>query len=310
LYEGIHNPTYLALDRVGNDVFAVTEFAGHGQVHHLRLEGEGTLSHIATESSHGESVCHLAMLPSGDLAVAAYSGPSLGVYPIKGGRMGSAARIFHYTGSGPNRTRQQASHPHQVMVAPGERWLYVCDLGADCVWRHEIALEERPIPYAMPAGHGPRHLAFHPDLPRAYVLGELAGAVTTCDWDPASGSLAVRKVTPTLDEEDASGAAIRIHPSRSVLYVSLRKRGELLAFPLDGEGMPGDPLVVTTEAGTARDFFIHPQGRWLISADQSANSLLILELDPATGMPQPSASRRLAVNTPVCVLFVPPSATP
>ena len=42
-------------------------------------------------------------------------------------------------------------------------------------------------------GVGPRHLAFHPDGDRVYVLNEMAASLTVYQYDPATGALDARQ---------------------------------------------------------------------------------------------------------------------
>jgi len=104
--------------------------------------------------------------------------------------------------------RQEASHPHQIRVAPSptndasgyDEWctyVMACDLGADKVWVYELshpkgaligaANSERHL--QMPTGSGPRHLDFHPNGKWVYVLCELSGDIVTCAWDDVNGRL-------------------------------------------------------------------------------------------------------------------------
>jgi 6-phosphogluconolactonase len=365
VFRGVLNPSYLAFDAASRHVFAVSEnIGGVGEVQQFELGVDGSLSSVRRQSSHGAATCHVSVLPDGRVCAASYVDGCLAVYPVRNGKLAPASRVFRYVGRGANPLRQEASHAHQAVVAPGGRWFYVCDLGADCVWRHDIAAAETPVCCPMPPGHGPRHLAFHPALPRIYVLGELTGSVIVCDWDAQTGALHLAATTRVLDE-DAAAAAIRVHPSRHALWISVRKTRSLVAFRLDESGMPGaswecgdlsalsagdlspsngarptpldslaaerglalatsrqsgesggkSPLSrtlaavaveVPLDSGEPRDFAISPDGRWLISANQSANELVVIELDSAIGLPAGRAPQRFAVNTPVCVLFVGP----
>jgi 6-phosphogluconolactonase (cycloisomerase 2 family) len=305
VFSGILNPSYLAWDAVNRRGFAASEnISGTGAVYQFGLGGDGSLLQQACQPSPGAATCHVGVLPGGRVAAASYFGGCLAIYPTGDGLLAPASRVFHYEGRGPNPDRQEASHAHQTVVAPGERWFYVCDLGADCVWQHDIAAAEIPVGWPLPPGHGPRHLVFHPRLPRAYVLGELTGAVTVCDWNELSGALRVAATTPVLDE-DAAAAAIRIHPSSRTLWISVRKTRSLHAFRLDEQGMPSAAAEIQLAAGEPRDFAISPDGRWLISANQSANELAVIELEPATGLPTGRPPGNVAVGTPVCVLFLP-----
>lgn len=302
---GILNPSYLACDASTRRIFAVSEnIAATGAVHQFHLGADGSLTPLAHQPSPGTATCHVSVLPDGRVCATSYFGGCLAIYPVLDGLLAPADRVFHYHGRGANPQRQEASHAHQTVVAPGERWFYVCDLGADCVWQHDLAAEIPPVGWPMPPGHGPRHLVFHPEHPRTYVLGELTGAVMVCDWDAQTGALRVATTTPVLDE-DASAAAIRLHPSNRTLWISIRKSSTLRAFPLDAHGLTGESSDTRMDSGEPRDFAISPDGRWLVSANQSANELVVIELDPATGLPTGRPPSRFGVDTPVCVLFLP-----
>lgn len=299
----IVNPSYLAFDAAKRRVFAVSEnLSGNGEVYQFYLGTDGKLSAVARQPSHGAATCHVAILPDDRVCASSYFGGCLDVYQVREGRLSPASRVFRYEGRGANAHRQGASHAHQAVVAPGGRWFYVCDFGADCVWRHDIAAEKTPVKIPLPPGHGPRHLVFHFILPRVYVLGELTGSVAVCDWDSATGALNVTATTHVLDK-DADGAAIRVHPSNRALWVSLRQKRLLKVFCLDAGGMPIDEMDIPFSRGEPRDFAISPDGRWLISANQSANELVVIELDPASGLPTGRSPECYAVGTPVCILF-------
>lgn len=304
VFRTIHNPSYLSLDAPKHSVFAVSEnLSGDGEVFQFHLGADGSLAPVSRQSSHGAATCHVTVLPGDRVCAASYFGGCLAVYPWREGKLSPVSRVFRYEGRGKHPHRQEASHPHQAVVAPGEQWFYVCDLGSDCVWRHDLAAESPPAAFPMPPGHGPRHLVFHPSLPRVYVLGELTGSVAICDWNAQTGELKVAATTSTL-EEDAAAAAIRVHPSERTLWISVRKARSLLALRLDGFGMPFEAAEVPLASGEPRDFSISPDGRWIISANQSANELAVVELDPVTGLPRGCAPGRFALGTPVSVLFL------
>jgi 6-phosphogluconolactonase len=306
VFRDILNPSYLAIEAENRRVFAVSEnITAEGEVYQFQLGAGGRLSPVARQPSHGAATCHVAVLPAARVCAASYFG-GLAVYPLRDGRLAPASRVFCYEGRGAHPHRQEASHPHQAVVAPGGRWCYVCDLGADCVWQHAVAMGEPPVKLTMPPGHGPRHLVFHPSLPLSYILGELPGAVAVCDWDALSGTLQVVRTTRVLSPE-AAAAAIRMHPSRRALWISVRSSGSLIAFRLDEHGMPAAGVEVSLGSGEPRDFAISPDGRWLVTASQSFNEVATLELDPHTGLTTGRPLGRFSVATPVCVLFLPNS---
>lgn len=302
-YTGILNPSYLAFDPENRHVFAASEnIHAEGSVWQFSCSADGALDPLARQNSRGEATCHVAPLPNRQVAATAYFGGCLAIFPLENGVISAASRVFHYQGTGADPVRQEASHAHQTVAAPDGRWFYVCDLGADRVWQHDIGANDNPLGHPMPSGLGPRHLVFHPELPLAYVLGELTGSVAVCRWDIESGALNVATSTPDV-EKDASAAAIRIHPSTRALWISLRKHPALRVYQTDAAGMPGQFADIRLAAGEPRDFIISPDGRWLLAATQQGNEIVVIGLDSATGLPDDTPHQSFSINTPVCLIF-------
>ncbi|KAL9015988.1 MAG: hypothetical protein Q9185_006648 [Variospora sp. 1 TL-2023] len=118
---------------------------------------------------------------------------------------GSAAYIpvqhFNFTmmKAGPVPDRQAASHPHQVVVDPMNRFLVVPDLGADLIRIFYIdpkTLQVTPRPSInVTAGSGPRHGVFHTSANKSavhyYLLSELSSTLTayTVTYLPNNGGM-------------------------------------------------------------------------------------------------------------------------
>jgi len=161
-------------------------------------------------------------------------------------------------------------------------------------------------------GAGPRHLAFHPVLPLAFVVGELDSTLLTLGVDRSSGALEPRHTVATLpaDFVGASiGADVHVHPDGRHVHVSNRGHDSIATFQIGaGEiGAADEPLVplghVPTGGRTPRNFAVHPSGRSLLVANQDSGSIVELAIDPTTGCPQPG--RQIAeVPEPVCIAFV------
>ena len=77
-----------------------------------------------------------------------------------------------------------------------------------------------------------------------------------------------------------------------------------MAFQLDDNGLPVESTAIPLDAGEPRDFAFSPDGRWLITANQSSDELVIIEIDPATGLPTGSPQQHFSIATPVCVIFL------
>lgn len=87
--------------------------------------------------------------------------------PILGGQhtlKASETQSLVFTGSGPNRQRQEGAHPHQVAYFSARDELLVPDLGSDVtrrlrrdnqgIWRIEGEVRYAP-------GSGPRHVSLY-----------------------------------------------------------------------------------------------------------------------------------------------------
>ena len=86
------------------------------------------------------------------LFTAQYGSGSVAVFPLDAdGRIRPRSALIKHAGSGPNKSRQEAPHPHWVGTDPGNRFLFVPDLGTDQVVIYEMDLANGTL---KPHGHG------------------------------------------------------------------------------------------------------------------------------------------------------------
>lgn len=308
---GLLNPSYLALDQTGEYVVVTAEnYDAEGLVCLFRRQSDGKLLETSRQPSGGLATCHVCALPDHKICASSYLDGVLAVFPLRNGIIGARESLFRYPGKSVNAARQETSHAHQAVVSPDQHWLYVCDLGADRIWRHPLVgggvAPASQNSVATPAGCGPRHLVFHPTLPRVYVLCELNAHLLTYDWDVSCGSLTLAEELASLPPDwkgEPSAAAIRVHPSAKALYVSNRNHHSLTAFSLDGDGRASLACSISAGGKTPRDFAIDPSGRWLLAANQKSNNIAIHAVDPETGLPIGGSAAIVDISTPVCVLF-------
>lgn len=304
------NATYLAATPDGRRLLVASDrYTEEGEVLSFLREEDGRLALESRQCARGTAVCHVACDPDGRrVFVASYLNGRLTAHDLRDGLLGPADPSIAYVGNGSNVERQERAHAHQAIVAPGGRWLHVCDLGSDRIWVHDLhdrALAHRGI--AMPAGYGPRHLVHHPTLRRTYVLCELNAHVLTCERDDTSGELRLLDDQSTLPADYAgtpSAAAVRLHPSGRTLAVSNRGHDSISVFSIDpASGRLSLSARFASGGREPRDFNFDPTGRWLVAANQNSNNLAPFRFDPATGQPTGEAAPLFACGTPVCVLF-------
>ena len=172
-------------------VYGVSGTEKAGRIHAWDL-ADGGARKIGEIPSRGGATCHVAIDPSGQvLVVTNYATSTLGVLRLAtDGGFGDGYELVELAGSGIDRDRQDAAHPHQALFAGGRLW--VIDLGADLL--REFAVEpaedaarvlspvgETPVP----AGTGPRHGVILDDE-RFAISGELASTLIV--GRPGSGA--------------------------------------------------------------------------------------------------------------------------
>lgn len=82
----------------------------------------------------------------------------------------------------------------------------VCDLGIDTVFTYKRTAEglEEVAQYKTKAGSGPRHLAFHPTLPIAYLICELDATVEVLSYNKENGTFTnLDKIALTTEDQQA-----------------------------------------------------------------------------------------------------------
>jgi 6-phosphogluconolactonase len=317
------NPSFLALHPNGHVLYAVNEVksfegAPTGAVSAFAIDpATGRLVALGREASGGADPCHLVVDRGGrNVLVANYGGGSVAVLPIgMDGRLRPAATIRRHTGSGPDRTRQEAAHAHAIVLDPAERFALAADLGADRIFVYRFAAEtggleaNDPEAVALEPGSGPRHLAWHPSGVYLYEINELRSTVTGFRYDAGRGALEPFQTLTTLPAGYSGGntaAEIAISPDGRFLYASNRGDDSLARFAVDAASGTLVPLGPVSSGGRApRQFAIDPSGRWLLVANQDSDAIAVFRLDPVSGRPAP-VGRPIAIPKPACVLFAAP----
>lgn len=317
--EGIRNPSFLVMNGAGDRLYAVSEVGdfdgtdGGGIVGYAVGEG-GTLTELGRAPTHGGAPCHLALDPSERFIVAAnYSGGSASVLPID--QTGAPLRPSHvmaHHGSSAHPQRQRGPHAHQVVFAPDGDLLFVVDLGLDRVIGYRLdpaegrLLEVPGAGFSAAPGAGPRHLAFHPDGRKVYLINELNSTLTALEFDRGTGALREVATASTLPPDtggENSCADVHVHPSGRFVYGSNRGHDSIVVFRIDEEAPALVPVQHQATGGrTPRNFAILPGGGALVVANQDSDSITHFDIDAESGRLTPTGAP-VAVPVPVCVRF-------
>ncbi|AKZ54249.1 putative secreted protein [Streptomyces ambofaciens ATCC 23877] len=297
------DPSYLALAPDGDTLYAVSETA-EGAVAAYRVSGDKPEPAGRPVSVGGDGPTHLS-LHAGHVLTANYGSGSVTAVPVRSD--GTLARalsgVLRHTGSGPHAQRQQGPHAHQVRPDPSGRWVVSVDLGTDsvrvCTLADGALAVHREI--ALRPGSGPRHLAFHPDGSRAYVVNELAPTVTVCRWDAADGVLQPVSEVPVLPgapSGDAYPSGIVVSPDGRFVWTATRGEDVLSVFVVEPDGLR---LSATVPCGGHWPREITESGGFLYAANERSGDVTWFAPDPETGVPRRAGS--LAVPAASCVVF-------
>jgi 6-phosphogluconolactonase len=156
----------------------------------------------------------------------------------------------------------------------------------------------------MPPGTGPRHLAFHPHRPFAYVISELQSTVTVFRYVERQGTFEASQTISTLPNDFTGqnlGAEIKVAPSGRFVYASNRGHDSLAIYAADEE--TGKLSIVgheSTQGAGPRDFTIHPSGTLLLVANQDTDTVITFWIDQDSGM-LTATGHMATVPTPVCL---------
>ncbi|HEY8596778.1 MAG TPA: lactonase family protein, partial [Thermomicrobiales bacterium] len=319
------NPSFLAIDPTQRFLLAINEiddFGGQktGSIESYAIDAAtGMLTLLNRQSTSGAIPAHLAIAPdSRAVVVGNYVEGNFAALPIGAdGRLGPATSTIQNTGSGPNKGRQEAPHPHCVAYDPAGRFIATADLGIDTiqVFRLDagklIAVSEAKTA----AGAGPRHLAFHPDGRFLYVVSELDATVPVFPYDAATGklggSIQVISTVPANFVGTKSTAEIVVHPSGKFLFSSNRGQPDattpeanaIVSFAID-PATGKLTLVGHTTPGIKypRNFALDPTGTLLYACNQQADTIVQFRINTGTG--QLIATGQVTQTpTPVCLVF-------
>ena len=143
-------------------------------------------------------------------------------------------------------------------------------------------------------GAGPRHLQFHTNGKWVYLINEQSKSVTHCDYDAEKGTLTKRKTVSThpadWDPKQGSTADIEISADGRFLYGSNRGHDSIAAFEIDPDSGELTALGQTPTEKTPRSFNLIPGGKqekFLVSAGQGSNTLIVYRRNPKTGSLKP-----------------------
>jgi 6-phosphogluconolactonase len=297
------NPTHLTLSADKRTLYAAVELKEGGAIAAFRWDG-ALLTPLGTpQLTGGTRSSYVSVHPAGYVLSADYGHGSLAVHPIGGdSALRERSDLVQLSGTGPNPQRQEAAHAHMILPTPDGQYVVAIDLGTDSIYRYRLEagrLRQDAVASVEP-GAGPRHLAFHPTLPYAYVANELDSTVTVLDRQAfATGATSS---TVTSDQDGRSQpSAIRVSPDGRFCYVANRGVDSIAVLTIHPAG---DSLELTSTVPCGGE---HPRdmtlaGGYLFSANQFSNTITQFHIDPQTGVPR-QVGEPVVTPAPSCLVL-------
>ncbi len=270
-------PSFLAFAPRQGTAYAVAEAAD--LVTALRMNPDGSVAQVLGSVPSPGGPAYVAVDRDQRFVFAAnYGGGTVLVWPIReDGSLGE-----------PTCELRTGINPHCILADPSNQFLFVPNKGSDRVSQLRFDGSEGKLSPAEPesvqtaAGAGPRHLAFHPNGRRAYLMNELDCTLVTYALD--GGSLRLLQIISTLPRNvgpDDTGADVHVSPDGRFVYASNRGHDSIAIFRTTAEGVE---LVghESTRGRVPRNFCLLGDDRVLV-ANQESHSVVGFQRDVESG---------------------------
>jgi 6-phosphogluconolactonase len=260
------NPSFLEIDGKRRLLFAVNE-QEQGAVSSFAIEpGTGKLKAINQKPSGGSGPCHLMLDQSGkNVLVANYGSGSVSVLPVGAdGQLGEAASVVQHSGKSVNPQRQAGPHAHCVTLDAANRFAFVCDLGLDEV-----------MSYRFDADTG----KLTPNDPPFAAVKAGAGPRHMAFRPDGKFAYVINELISTVTAFSYDAAAGKLTETQTVSSVPEHYDGPNSGAEID----------------------VHPSGKWVYASNRGMNSVVLFNVDAATGAlrfveEQGTAGRRRGIS--------------
>ncbi len=316
-FDQVASSSYLGISRNGNYLFTIDHFPGKSQgeiTSFYIIDGGKELEFISSKEIPGRGPCYVSQSDNGDyLMVANYSQGNAVTFSVsEEGFIGDVVSNVYHHGSSINKERQESPHPHMIIQVPNSSLVLVPDLGTDKIMIYNLSddgnLSPALQPYLeVPAGSGPRHIAFHPSYQYGFVLNELSNSVTSFKADFEKEEFekinTVSILPPDFSDFNKS-ADILVSPNGKFVYATNRGHNSIAILKINEES-GAVSLVKTVSCGGdwPRAFRMDPTGKFLLVANKNSGNIVVFAMDDQTGELTP-VSENNQFPGPQCIRFL------
>ncbi|KAG0650147.1 putative 6-phosphogluconolactonase [Hyphodiscus hymeniophilus] len=220
---------------------------------------------------------------------------------------------LNMTGPGTVPNRQNAAHPHEVLLDPTGAFLLVPDLGADQIRIYQIGstglLTACPSYFEL-GGTGPRHGAFSANGSILYVANELSNSVHTFGMAYNNSRITLKKLQslttfPKNATAPTGTKVAEVHVKDNFIYAANRNdlsfspSDSIASFSLNSVGLMAFMNITSSGGWHPRTFDINKAGDMIAIGDQTSANVAIVKRNITTGElgPQLASLRVSTVGT-------------
>ncbi|PGH23407.1 hypothetical protein AJ80_02517 [Polytolypa hystricis UAMH7299] len=300
-------PSWLTWDSASRTLYSNDErFSGTGSLTAFSAAEDGALSELVKVNALFGGVA--STLYGGDngtgfIATAHYQASSLSTFKLPLTPSSTEQQTFEYelTQPGTNPWRQEAPHPHHVVIDPTGSFLLLPDLGADLLRIYSIDKSSGQLTacsdVATAPGSGPRHAAFwsSPESDtRVFVADELRNTVSgyTVTYANDCPSFELQQVLTPYENNATAPAGTKageIRVKDNSLYLTNRNdksfngNDSITQFTISSDGSIAFHALTSSHGTYPRTFDINQAGDLAAIGDQTTANVAIVLRDTTTG---------------------------
>ena len=314
------NPSFVIATKDGSMAYSVNEFYDARQgvsaytIKDQVIEKVDSLI-IPRDIVDGADPCNLLLLDDA-LISTNYTGGSVTAFRLRDdGRFNGIAQYFSYAVEHVRNysgvvTSTDIAHMHCAVLSPDGKYIFVTNLGNDCIHRFELGENDNPLKRSEIAWEnkglltkvGPRHMIFSADGRYAYLLGELSDRLIVFGYH--DGNLFPVQDIKAYKGRGKGSADIHLSPDGRFLYTSHRlKKDGIAIFKVNQTNGQVVAAGYQPTGRHPRNFAISPDGRYLLAACRDDNRIEIYSIDKETGL-LTLTDKTIEVPAPVCVQFL------
>lgn len=281
----------LTISRSRNTLYAVSR-GNPFFIATYNIDAQGHLQHIGNTPIETNLAYIQTSVDDSYLLSASFIDHHVSIYPVQEDHsIGKTAQHIN-----------DIANAHMLSMSPDNSTVLATGLGKDVIYQWKWLPSQNNEKIFLPLqgidqlqlseGTGPRHIAYHPTLFIAYIIGERNGTINAIRYN--ASELTHIQTAHLPDQQEAFQAAdIHITPDGRFLYASEKATSSLHLFKVELDGTIQFEKQFSTE-NRPRGFSITPDGNYLVAAGQFSHHIASYHINAETGYLQ--LINRLAVG--------------